>query len=53
MSEIAKETCSNVIDLLVFTLFGSEAATEVTLPGLKQPFCFCCDGIVRDICCCF
>ena len=38
MSEIAKETYSGpamyIIDLLVFTLFGSEAATEVPYLGL-------------------
>ena len=28
----------NVTDVLLFTLFGSEAATEVTLLGLKQSF---------------
>ena len=28
-------------DLLVFTIFGSEAATEITLHALKQPFHFC------------
>ena len=22
-------------------MFGSEAATEITLPELRQPFCFC------------
>ena len=27
------------IDLLVCTLFGSEPATELTLAGLKPPFC--------------
>ena len=32
---------SNVIDLLVFTFFGSDAATEITLPKLKQTFHFC------------
>ena len=32
---------SNVIELLVCTLFGSEAATEIPLAVLEQPFCFC------------
>jgi len=27
---------ANLIDLLVCTLFGSEAATQITLHGLKQ-----------------
>ena len=25
------------------TVFFSKAATEITLAGLKQPFCFCSD----------
>ena len=29
---------SNVIDLLVFTFFGSEAATEITLSELNSIF---------------
>jgi len=31
---------TTVIDLLVFSLFGSEAATEISLPELKQPSIF-------------
>ena len=39
MSEIAKETYSGpAIDLLVLIVFDSEAATEITLPNLKQLF---------------
>jgi len=29
---------NNVVELLVYTVFGNEAATELTLPGLKKPF---------------
>ena len=41
------ETCigqANSIDLLVCTSFGSEAATQITLPKLKQHFCFYSDA---------
>jgi len=35
--------------VLVFTLFGSEDAIEVTLLGLKQSSCFCCDPFQEGV----
>ena len=37
---------NNVVDLLVCTLFGIEAATEITLAGLNQLSCVCSDKAI-------